>query len=130
MSKRDNRIEAIQLLYTVELNECKIDEAILMFDEIIISEEAIIYAKGVMNRLESIDNYISNALTNYSIYRLNYVDKAIIRLATFEILEGVAPSIAINEALEITKIYSDQGDRRAVAFNNKLLDKIKSNILG
>ena len=57
--------------------------------------------------------------------RLNLVDKAIIRLATAELLDGSTPrKIIINEALEITKEFSDQGDHKAVSFNNRLLDNI------
>ena len=71
-----------------------------------------------------IDTIISACLENYTIDRLNQVDKAIIRLATAELLAGTPKGIVINEALEITREYSDQGDNKAVRFNNKLLDKI------
>ena len=56
------------------------------------------------------------------------VDKAIIRLAVAEMLSGTDKKVAINEALEITKEFSDQGDHKATSFNNKLLDTISKNI--
>ncbi|HIT43294.1 TPA: transcription antitermination protein NusB, partial [Candidatus Avacholeplasma faecigallinarum] len=37
--------------------------------------------------------------------------------------------IVINEALEITKQFSDQGDHKATSFNNKLLETIYKNTL-
>ena len=40
-------------------------------------------------------------------------------------LEGKEPrQVIINEALEITKEFSDLGDHKAVSFNNRLLDNI------
>ena len=81
-----------------------------------------------MNAQSRIDEVISSSLTNYSLDRLSYVDRAIIRVATYEMMNGLSPSIAINEALEITKVFSDCGDGKARAFNNKLLDTISKAI--
>ena len=56
---------------------------------------------------------------------LNYVDRAIIRLAVSELLDGdLAKDIIINEALELTKEYSNLDDDKQVKFNNRLLDNI------
>ena len=44
------------------------------------------------------------------------------------LMNKLAKTIIINEALEITKLYSDLGDHKAVSFNNKLLDNISKNI--
>ncbi|MDE6407714.1 MAG: hypothetical protein K2K50_03825, partial [Anaeroplasmataceae bacterium] len=68
-------------------------------------------------------------LEYYTIDRLNLVDKAIIRLAVSEMLEGKEPrQVIINEALEITKLYTDLGDHKAVSFNNRLLDNINKKL--
>ncbi|UKI49679.1 MAG: hypothetical protein L6U99_13820 [Clostridium sp.] len=56
-----------------------------------------------MNNREKVDQIIEMALENYSISRLNAVDRAIIRLATAEMYLGEDKRVAINEALEITK---------------------------
>ena len=83
------------------------------------------YLEYIEGNLEKIDGIISSALHNYSLARLNLVDKAIIRLATAELLlKETDKKIIINEALEITKEYSDMGDHKATAFNNRLLDNI------
>ncbi len=127
-SKRESRIDAMKIIYSTEftdLDVLEIAKTILEVED----EEVLKLIIGVKDNLEKIDEIISNSLTNYSITRLNLVDKAIVRLATFEMLDGTAPNIAINEAIEITKEYSDNGDRKAVSFNNRLLDNIKKNIL-
>lgn len=78
---------------------------------------------------EKINCIISNNLDNYTIDRLNYVDRAIIRLAVYEMLfTDLAKSIIINEALEITKEYSTLDDGLQAKFNNRLLDKIAQGI--
>lgn len=81
--------------------------------------------EGIIQQLEKIDQLIVDHLEGWSISRLNKVDKAILRLAIYEMLEGVAPmKIVINEAIELTKNFTDTGDKKSPNFNNKLLDKI------
>jgi len=81
--------------------------------------------EGIINNLEKIDQLIVDHIEGWSISRLNKVDKAILRLAVYEMLEKVAPQkIVINEAIELTKNFTDTGDRKSPNFNNRLLDKI------
>ena len=47
---------------------------------------------------------------------------------TAEMMMGTAKAVVINEALEIVKVYSDQGDGSSVRFVNKVLDNISKNI--
>lgn len=82
----------------------------------------------VCANLNKIDELIVSSLTNYRLSRLSYVDRAIIRMATAELLNGLHKSIAINEALEIVKLYSDEGAGKSVAFVNKVLDTIANKI--
>lgn len=124
---RESRISAIKIIYNCEMTNDNIGIAsskVLEEDDTV----AIKLAMNVINNKEKIDNLISECLTNYKINRLNAVDRAIIELCTSELLDGVVPNICINEALEITRIYTDNGDNKAVKFNNKVLDTIKNKI--
>ena len=77
------------------------------------------------SRFIEIDNIISNSLVKYTIDRLSYVDRAIIRLATYEMkFLNLAKEVAIDEALLITREYSSLENDAQVKFNNKLLDNI------
>lgn len=138
-SRRDKRISAIKRLYMLDLTECPIPKALQAFSEDntdpegedqppLFGPEIDEYVKGVMESKVKIDSIISEALTNYSLSRLNLVDRAIIRLAVYELLIETPAPVVINEAIEITKIYSDEGNHKAVSFNNRLLDKIKINL--
>ncbi len=66
--------------------------------------------KVVTDNLEDIDSRIVNALVNWKLDRVSKVNLTILRLAVGEMLfvEDVPGSVAINEAVELTKKYSDE----------------------
>lgn len=126
-SLRESRIDVIKVLYAQEISGASVD---VIFSNVVEDgdEVALKMAININNLKNEIDNVISSSLTNYTLNRLNLVDKAIIEVATYEMMNDVDPKIAINEALEITKLYTDAGDKKEVAFNNRLLDNIKRNL--
>ena len=129
MTRRLARITAMQILYNADFMELSIEEATKKVDSSKLDDSVVYFLNLVKNNLEKIDEIIENNLVNYHLNRLNYVDRAIIRLATAEMLEKTTPTvIIINEALDITKEFSDQGDNKAVAFNNKVLDTISKDL--
>lgn len=129
MTKREERVQAMQILYSADFNGISISKAIEASIDGELNNTVMYYINLVENNLSKIDSIIGNSLINYSLNRLNLVDKAIIRLATAELIEGsLDKRIIINEALEITKEFSDQGDHKAVSFNNRLLDNICKNL--
>lgn len=80
---------------------------------------------GVLENLDNIDNVISKYLDNWDLDRLGKTDKAILRLATFEMLHYDTPKVVvINEAVELAKKYSDD---KIVKLINAVLDKIRDN---
>ena len=101
MNRRETRIAAMQILYTSDFNNISFEAAIKCFNDGIVDDSVIELLNMVKNDLEKIDSIISDSLVNYTITRLNLVDKAIIRLATAEMLNGQDKRVAINEALEI-----------------------------
>ena len=85
---------------------------------------------GVLTHQEELDQIIDDTLRGWSLARLNKVDKAILRLATYEMkyCQETAKKIVIDEALELTKEFSDTGDGKARSFNNKVLDQISKQL--
>lgn len=84
---------------------------------------------GVKHNLDKIDKVIVESLKNWTINRLSYVDRAIIRLAVYELLETNTPAnVIIDEAIEITKEYSNLEDDSQSKFTNRLLDDIKEKL--
>ena len=72
---------------------------------------------------EEIDEIIKNSLINWTIDRVSKVNLTIVRLAIAEMLyiNDVPEVVAINEAIELTKKYSDD---KSSSFINGVLDKI------
>lgn len=79
-------------------------------------------AKSVLDKTEQIDAALNDASVNWSVDRMNKVDKAILRLAYYEIeFDGEVPGkVAVNEAVELAKKYSSDN---SPAFVNGILSK-------
>jgi N utilization substance protein B len=81
---------------------------------------------GVLEHLEEIDKTITKYLGKWDLDRLGKTDKAILRLATYEMLYYDTPKVvAINEAVELSKKYSDD---KIVKLINAVLDKIRDEV--
>lgn len=118
MKRREFRETLVKLIYQDILGGeyCLID-----YDE-----EVNLTIKKVQENYERLDAILEKNLSGWTIDRLNYVDLAIIRYATYEMIESDTPiRIIINEALEITKKYSNLDDDQEKKFNNRVLQNIK-----
>ena len=131
-TRREIRIKVMQILYRADLENLNImdalNEEINNEENKDIIEDVKKYCEGINYNLVDIDELIKNNLHKYTISRLNVVDREIIRIETYEMLIGLDLKIAINEALEITKDYSDEGNHKQVSFNNRVLNDI-SNVI-
>jgi N utilization substance protein B len=93
------------------------------------SKELLSRYQEILGKQEEINKTIKDNLLHYTIDRLNLVDKAIIQNAVYEMLyTKLPPEISINEAINLTKKFSNLDDDAAKRFNNKLLDNIKKSL--
>lgn len=77
---------------------------------------------GVITNRKQIDEYANKYLKNWSLDRLGNTDQAIIRLGIYELMYTDTPAVvAINEALELAKLYSDDAVKGMI---NSVLDKV------
>lgn len=119
------RLETINTLYENKINEASVDEIIDRKEAHELTKHIRKSCHLVVDNISTIHTLIEDNLTNYSINRLNILDLCIIELACAELLyTNIKPRIIINEALDISKVYTDTANFHSVAFNNKLLDKI------
>lgn len=80
--------------------------------------------EGVLDNLNRLNQLIESRSANWSIDRMATIDRCVLRLATFEISEKLAPrKVAINEAIELAKLY---GSKDSASFVNGLLDKVEA----
>lgn len=77
---------------------------------------------AILLKKEEIDETLARIVENFSPERIDPVDRAILRMATYEILYAATPAkVAINEAIELAKRFGTTDSRR---FVNGVLDKI------
>ena len=80
---------------------------------------------GILKNQDSLEELANKYLSNWEISRLNKVDQAIILLGIYELLYTETPSVvAINEAIELSKKYSDEKVTKMI---NAVLDGIYKN---
>lgn len=81
-----------------------------------------ILINGVLDNMDDIDNKVSKYIESWSIDRLGLTDQAIIRLSVYELIYTETPDlVCINEAIELSKKYSDEKVSKMI---NGILDKI------
>ncbi len=128
-TRRQARECALQMLYAFD--NCSMDEQDIFqcFNEILPVEIpyrtfSVELFKGVCSHREEIDTLIEKYADNWEIARMTVVDRNIMRLAGYEILytPKTPISVIIDEAVEISKIYSNRDSSR---FVNGVLDKIQ-----
>lgn len=77
---------------------------------------------GVITYKNQIDELANKNLNNWTIDRLGNTDQAILRIGIYELVYTDTPDVvAINEAIELSKLYSDDDVRKMI---NAVLDKI------
>lgn len=118
MKRREFRETLVKLIYQDILGG---EYSLLDFDDEV---------KETLNRVQEnygkLDAVLEKNLSGWTIDRLNYVDLAIIRYAIFEMMFSETPErIIINEALELTKKYTNLDDDQEKKFNNRLLQNVK-----
>lgn len=126
VERHEERQSIISALYMIDIRRCSVEDS---FQAVKVTDFVVETIKSVMYNLEEIDEVIISNLKNWSLKRLNYVDRAIIRLAVYEMRYTDTPAqVAIDEAIELSKEYSETDDFNSKAFNNRLLDNILKNM--
>lgn len=137
-SRRRSRGYALQALYHADLTESTVNDALQqlwsgMLDGEGLDEErppeseevefAQRLALGVLAHRDRIDALIEESSTNWRVARMPVVDRNILRIASFELLEclDIPATVSINEAVELAKRF---GTRESRAFVNGIVDRI------
>lgn len=140
MKRRKAREYALQFLYRIDfMNTSKglsrnsdlswINDDLRLFWEDIGEKDKDIKAYsesiiiGTLKNLKEIDSIIQQVTEKWKLSRIACIDRNILRLATFELLykKDIPAKVVINEALEISKVYSTE---KSSAFINGILDRI------
>ncbi|MCA9765381.1 MAG: transcription antitermination factor NusB [Carnobacterium sp.] len=139
LTRREIREKALQSLFQLSANEdltpeIAMQQALISSNELadevetaLVPEYLDLLVKGVIENQLTIDEEVQKYLENWSMERLAKTDVVIMRIAIFEMLyvPDVPAKVALNEALEITKLYSDEKSRK---FVNGVLANIVNNL--
>jgi transcription antitermination protein NusB len=121
-SRRRARILALQALYEADTVGHSVDETLeRLVEEGETDPEVSAFARslvsGVVGHLEEIDQTLSQAAPHWPLSQMAKVDKNVLRLAIFEVLfnnTAVPPKVAINEAVDLAKIFGSDSSGRFV----------------
>jgi len=128
------REAALSLLYSSDISEANLEEVIEQglypADDLDVSEYAESLVLGVVEHRDEIDERLAAISENWAVDRMPVVDRAILRLATYEMLfvDEVPISVSINEAVELAKSYGGEDD--SSRFVNGVLGRIARTIEG
>ncbi len=126
-TRHHSRESVISLLYAKDIGNDNIDKFVdeIFEDKKIRNKQkefALSLFEGVSGDLERIDTEINKHLKEYKIDELGHIERAILRLGTYEILTSdLDNAVIINEAIELAK---DLGSDTAPRLINGVLDAI------
>jgi N utilization substance protein B len=115
------RVMAMQALYEIDAVD---GDPVAALEAIAAEHQASARARtfasdlvqGVLHNLEAIDGVLREAAPQWPLDQMARVDKAVLRVAVFELRFGqrAPPKVAINEAIDIAKTYGGEGSGRFV----------------
>ena len=120
---REIIIKVLYQVYIMSSANIKYDITELIKEQIEVENDFINNTVlGIIKNQDEISSLANKYLVDWNIDRLSKVDKAILSLGIYELKYTDVPSIvAINEAVELSKKYSDEKVTKMI---NATLDKI------
>ena len=129
-NRRKAREAALKMLYLCDNCKFSLEEAQQTYWEDSLNPDSIhVFAKelltGTLNKIDFLDDLIIKHTKNWKLDRMASIDRNILRLAAFEMIETPETpiSVIIDEAVEIAKTFSTKDSGK---FVNGILDKLKT----
>ncbi|MBO5424516.1 MAG: transcription antitermination factor NusB [Lachnospiraceae bacterium] len=131
MTRRTLRENIFRILFRVEFNTVdemkeQIDFSVDDIEELTDDDRNYIVdkANNIISLIDEIDNIIESVSSGWKLDRIGKAELAILRLAVYEMkYDSEVPfKVAINEAVELSKIYCNQD---AKSFINGVLAKVE-----
>ncbi len=121
-SRREARERALELLYEAEAKSAAVED-VLADLPVRPDEFAVALVTGVGRRQAELDDHIERLAKDWTVDRMPWVDRSILRLAAFELLArpDVPTGVILSEAVELAKRFSTE---EAGRFVNGLLSNL------
>lgn len=128
VARREARERALSLLYEAETKGMA---PAALIDELPVPPDpfAASLVVGVGDRLDEIDELISGHAIGWALDRMPAIDRAVLRMATFELLAlpDIPTGVVLSEAVELASSYSTDESGR---FVNGVLSAIATQVRG
>ena len=133
-ARHRSRQRALQVLFSCDLRQQPVDEALAAYYKTLESEEEDpspgqpdefmeTLVRGATGHAAQIDQRIAAKSEHWRLDRMPAVDRNILRLAVYEMSElGTPAPVVIDEALELARKFSTD---ESVAFVNGVLDAVR-----
>ena len=123
---RDISMKVLYQKYILENTSTSFDIPSLIKEQLEVENEFVNdLVNGVIKNQDKISSIANKYLMDWNIDRLSKVDKAILSIGIYELIYTDTPSVvAINEAIELSKKYSDE---KVTKMLNATLDKVYHN---
>jgi len=120
---REIIMKVIYQVFILKTSNLEVDVDALIQEQLEIENDFVkdtVY--GILEKQEEMTTLANRYMKEWEMSRLNKVDQAIILLGIYELLYTETPSVvAINEAIELSKKYSDEKVTKMI---NAILDGI------
>lgn len=132
VTRRKSRVVAVQVLYEIDGSDHDVHDVLEhRLNEVALPIGPTAFTKklvhGVLANRPEIDKIIAKYAPSWPIGQMAVVDRNVLRVAIFEILIGgeTPPKVAINEAVDLGKIY---GADRSPKFVNGVLGSLMEHL--
>ena len=130
MTRRQAREEAFILIFEKVFNSDSVEEILELATEVReLSPDDYIKTvfTGVYEKLDELDEIISQNSIGWNIKRISKTALCVLRLAIYEIkfMESIPVAVSINEAVELCKKYATTDD---ASFVNGILSTVAKNL--
>jgi len=120
------------MLFQIEGSGVTADQAIALFWRTFEGDAeghdyANVLVRGVAADVDSLDQIITKASTNWRLERMARVDRNLLRMGTWELRDQreIPRAVILDEAVELAKAY---GTEESSSFVNGVLDKVADNL--
>lgn len=132
MKRRELREHLLRLLFLRHFHEAdEIEEQNQLYFDVLLpneglksesSEEVLEKYNRIIEKLPEIDQLLTSEMRKWNLNRVGIAERCILRLCVFEIKYDEIPvPVAINEAVELAKIY---GQEQSAGFVNGVLARL------
>ncbi len=120
-ARRQARISALQALYEIDSTQHRVDEVVIhRLEDTPLPPDGETFLRnlvsGIVRHREQLDLLIQKYAPAWPVAQIAVIDRNILRIALYELsgASGTPPKVAINEAVDLAKLFGSDNSSRFV----------------